>query len=99
MIRRGTGDIDEVRRFAVEQQFEVLVHADMFDCAQSGLAARRDRFMDRDDFDLGPLAPSGKMALFGDLAKAGNCPAKFQGSSSSRVCENATSFYQFDPYP
>jgi hypothetical protein len=57
----------------------------MFDCAQRGLAPCCDRFMNRDDFDAGPLAPSGKMALLGDLSKAGNCPAKFQGSSSSRV--------------
>jgi hypothetical protein len=55
----------------------------MFDCAQCGLTSRRDRFMNRDDFDAGPLAPSWKVALLGDLSKAGNCPAKFQGSSSS----------------
>jgi len=57
----------------------------MLDCAQGGLAPRGDRLVYRDDFDAGPLAPSGKMALLGDLSKAGNCTAKFQGSSSSRV--------------
>ncbi len=34
--------------------------------------------MDRDDFDVGPLAPSGQMALFGDLAKTGDCATQLQ---------------------
>jgi hypothetical protein len=36
--------------------------------------------VDRDDLNTGPPAPSGKMALLGDLAEAGDCPAQFQGS-------------------
>jgi len=39
--------------------------------------------MDRDDLDARTRSPSGQMALLGDLAKAGNCTAKFQESRAS----------------
>jgi len=72
------GDIDEVGRFARQQQVEVFINPDILDCAQSGLAPRRNRFVNRDDFDVGPPAPSGQMPELGDLPEAGNCASQFQ---------------------
>jgi hypothetical protein len=78
VIGGRAGDIDKIGRLAGQQQVEVFIDADVFDRAQRRLTAFGDRFVDRDDFNLGPPAPSGQMALFGDLAEAGDGAAQFQ---------------------
>ncbi len=87
VIGGRAGDIDKIRRLARQQQVEIFVDADIFDCAQRSLTPLGDRFVDRDDSDLGPLAPSGQMALFGDLAEPGDGAAQLQAGSlaSGRV--------------
>jgi hypothetical protein len=99
-LQRGAGcagviggrarDVNEVGRFAREQQLEVLVNANIFYRAQGGLAPRGNRLVNRDDLDAGTLPPSGQMALLGDLAKAGNCTAKFQQRRSLIRWRNPT---------
>lgn len=78
MIGGRAGDIDEIGRLAGQQQAEILIDPDAPDRAQGGLTALGNRLVDRDDFDAGPLAPSGQMALFGDLAEAGDCATQLQ---------------------
>jgi hypothetical protein len=82
VIGGRTGDIDEVRGFTRQQQVEVLVDADVPDCAQSSVPARRHGFVNRNDLNVRTLAPSRQMAQLGDLSKAGNCPAQFQLDSA-----------------
>ena len=70
MIGGRACDVDEVQALAVEHQFEVVVNADVRDEAHRMMAPLGDRVVNRDDIDLGPRTPSGKMRLRGNLAEA-----------------------------
>ena len=70
MMSGRTCDVDEIQALAVEHQLEVVVNTDVRDETDRLMAPLGDRVMNRDDIDLGPRTPSGKMRLRRNLAEA-----------------------------
>src|SRR5690242_15390393 len=73
MERGRARDVEEVQRFAIEHQLEVIVDPHVFDQIDSVMAPRGNRIMDRDNADPAPRLPSRQMGIHGDRAKPRNC--------------------------
>src|SRR5271155_4683531 len=87
---RRAGDVDEVRRLAIEHEAQVIVDARVLEHPHRELTPLGDRLMNRDEADVFAGQPSRQMTSRGDLTEAGNRAAQLHiqvraRSSSSRA--------------
>ena len=76
MMQPGrTRDIDKIRSLTIEHQFEVIIHADIFDEVDSFMPPLRDGIVNGADRDILARTPAGKMRAGGNLAKSRNSAA------------------------